>query len=159
VTRAIAWLREGDRWIPGIFVLAFLLLFAVNGRMVAIAFANRPELVNRPAATALPATGATRLAIIAPADARAGEPFAVSVRIAAPRGKPALAEGAVTLTAERPTRYAQKKQVPLTAQDGAYRASLTLPLGGEWVLTAVAATDDGPVATSVTLDLLPGTRP
>jgi hypothetical protein len=159
MTRAIAWLREGDRWIPGIFILAFLLLFAVNGRMVAIAFANRPEIVNRPAATAPSVPGATRLAIVAPPDARAGEPFTATVRLESPRGAPALALREVVLTAERPTRYAQKKHVLLAAEGTGYSATLTLPLGGEWVLTAAADTPDGALVTSTTIDLLPGTRP
>jgi hypothetical protein len=159
MTRAIAWLREGDRWIPGIFILAFLLLFAVNGRMVAIAFANRPEIVNRPAAPAPLVAGATRLVISTPPDARAGEPFTATVRLAGPGDAPAAVRGEVLLTAERPTRYAQKKHVPMAADGGAHSAILTLPLGGEWVLTAAAETPDGALVTSITIDLLPGTRP
>ncbi len=34
---ALAWFREGDRWIPSLFVGAFLVILAVNGTMIWLA--------------------------------------------------------------------------------------------------------------------------
>ena len=37
---AVAWFKEGDRWIPSLFVGAFLIILAVNGTMIWLALST-----------------------------------------------------------------------------------------------------------------------
>ncbi|MFN7175678.1 MAG: FixH family protein [Thermaurantiacus sp.] len=154
MTRALAWLREGDRWIPGLFILAFLLLFAVNGRMVWIAVATNTGLVTD--APVITGAAALQVDIAFAGEAAREEPVSVIIRDAT--GAP-VRGARVTLSAERTTRYAQKIRVPLEADGAVHRGRLALPLGGEWVLTARADTVAGPVEARRTFEVRPGRAP
>lgn len=152
--RAVHWLREGDRWIPALIVLAFLLLIAVNARMVWIAFATNTGLVTD--VPSAPAPARLALDIAYSGEAARAEPVSVIIRDAT--GQP-VRGARVTLVAERTSRYPQKIRVPLEADGAVHRGSLALPLGGEWVLTARAETVAGPVEARRTVEVRPGRAP
>ncbi|MFQ3667076.1 MAG: FixH family protein [Sphingomonadaceae bacterium] len=148
---ASKWLRTGDRWIPGLIVLAFLAMVAVNGRMVWLAIASDPGLVTD--AAPVPDVAPFAVAIAFEGEAQRVSPVAVEVRDLAGRPVPA---NRITLTAERPTRYAQKITVPLEADGTTHRGRLMLPIGGEWVLTARAETQAGRIEARRTVEVAPG---
>ncbi len=156
MNRALNWLREGDRWIPMIFVAGFLLLFLVNGRMVWLAIATNPGLVtDRPSAAAGPA-GAPEVAILFDGEAMRAEPVTVRLVDAAGQTVPARS---VVLRAERPTRYAQALVVPLERRGTGWAGEVRLPLGGEWVFTVRAETDEGLLELQQTVEVRPGRVP
>ncbi|MFQ3594545.1 MAG: FixH family protein [Sphingomonadaceae bacterium] len=145
------WLLQGDRWIPGLIVLAFLAMVAVNARMVWLALVSHPGLVTD--ARPLPQVAPYAIAIAFEGEAQRASPVVVEVRDLA--GRPVRADR-ITLTAERPTRYAQKIAVPLEADGMAHRGRLMLPIGGEWVLTARAETQAGRIEARRTVEVAPG---
>jgi len=153
MSRALAWLRTGDRWIPALLVLGFVLVIAVNGGMVWLAVATNPGLVTDGAARAAAARAAGAASIRFDGEAMRDEP--VFVRLADGRGRP-LAAHAATLRAERPSRYAQALRVPLEPRADGWAGTIRLPIGGAWVFTVRAETASGAVELSQPVEVRPG---
>ncbi|MCK6450355.1 MAG: FixH family protein [Alphaproteobacteria bacterium] len=139
---AVAKPRPSDRLIPWLFVLGFLVVFAVNAVMVTIALGSFSGLVtdraydrgrayNRTleARAAQEALGwQVRLGVV-PA-----EPGIVRLTVeAADRGGAPLSGATVTATLVRPIEPGHDRAVDLTERGaGRYGATLPVDLAGQW---------------------------
>ncbi|MEM6711152.1 MAG: FixH family protein [Pseudomonadota bacterium] len=140
-----------DRWIPWLFVLGFLILFAVTGTFVKLALGTFPGLITTNAYE----RGLAYDEVIAAEQAQAargwqmsldlprysGEGQTVSVTLHDKNGE-ALSNGHVTLMAERMTRYAQQIHADLTYKgDGVYEGPIEFPISGRWFASVLADVD------------------
>jgi nitrogen fixation protein FixH len=155
MSRAAQWLRAGDRWIPALIILGFLIVFAVNGRMVWLAIATHPGMVT----DVPPQPSAPQYAVAILYDGAAGQASPVSVRVQDRSGED-VAIATMSLVAVRPSRYAQAVVVELTPAAAAWRGSFNPPIGGEWVLQLSAETEDGAIIeVRRAVDVRPGRLP
>ncbi|MBV6658853.1 MAG: FixH family protein [Devosiaceae bacterium] len=136
------------RWIPWLFVLGFLVLFAVTGTFVTLALSTFTGLVSTnayerglaydeviEAERAQEARG-WQMALDMPALSGDGQQAAITLT---DRNGEALAGATVVMLAERMTRYAQQVRVSLTDQgDGLYAAPISFPISGRWLISVLA---------------------
>ncbi|MGD1886441.1 MAG: FixH family protein [Cohaesibacteraceae bacterium] len=136
------------RWIPWLFVLGFLGLFAVTGNFVRLALGSYPGLVTTNAyerglayddilaAERAQEERGWQLAVVMPAYA---EPDAIAALTLTDKNGEALSGGTVILMAERMTRYAQQVRVTLAdVGEGRYEAPITFPISGRWLVSVLA---------------------
>ena len=137
-----------DRWIPWMFVLGFLVLFAVTGNFVRLALGTFPGLITTNAYE----RGLAYDDVIAAEQAQLergwqldiampnyiGEGQIAGVTLTDRHGEP-LSGGTVVMMAERMTRYAQQVRVQLTdVGDGRYEAPIAFPISGRWFVSVLA---------------------
>jgi nitrogen fixation protein FixH len=137
-----------DTWIPWAFVGFFLVVFAVNGAMMTIAFktwtgldtenayqeglAYNDRLAERRAQQALRWQAGFAFTASGP---RQGE---IALTLADADGNP-LSRAAVTAALVRPTQAGHDITVTLDHQgDGRYAADVALPLAGQWDVRLLA---------------------
>ena len=145
---ALARLFGNDRWIPWLFVLGFLVLFAVTGSFVKLALTSFTGLVSTNAyerglaydevlaAEAAQAERGWQMAIETPA--LSGEGQTMRVALTDRDGAP-IRGAAVHVLAERMSRYAQQMRFDLALQDdGTYAAPVAFPIGGRWLVSVLA---------------------
>lgn len=142
------WFIDGHRWIPLLFILFFLGLFAVTGNFVRLALSTFPGLVSTNAYE----RGLAYDDVIAAEEAQAqrgwqmefdlpelsGEGQVASLTLVDREGNP-IAGANVIMMAERMTRYAQQVRVTLTDHgNGRYEAPITFPIAGRWFVSVLA---------------------
>lgn len=140
-----------DRWIPWLFVLGFLVLFAVTGSFVKLALTSFTGLVATNAyerglayddviaAERAQAEQGWRMTIATPA--LSGEGQEMRVELVDRTGAP-LSGGAVHVLAERMSRYAQQVRFDLVdVGNGTYAAPVDFPIGGRWLVSVLAEVD------------------
>ena len=147
-SRLHRWFFGGERWIPLLFVLFFVAIFAVMGNFVRLAHTTFPGLVTANAYESglayddLLAAEAEQIAqgwqmqVYLPALSGPGQ--AIAMRLTDSNGQP-LSGGTVIVMAERMTRYAQQFRLSLTDEgNGLYQAPITFPIAGRWFVSVLA---------------------
>jgi nitrogen fixation protein FixH len=142
------WFFGGHRWIPLLFILFFLGLFAVTGNFVRLALSTFPGLVSTNAYE----RGLAYDDVIAAEQAQAergwqmafdlpelsGEGQIAALTLVDREGNP-IADANVIMMAERMTRYAQQVRVTLTDHgNGRYEAPIAFPIAGRWFVSVLA---------------------
>lgn len=142
------WFFGGHRWIPLLFILFFLGLFAVTGNFVRLALTTFTGLVSTNAYE----RGLAYDEVIAAEEAQAeqgwqiefnlpelsGEGQTAALTLVDRDGNP-LADANVIMMAERMTRYAQQVRVTLTDQgNGLYATPIEFPIAGRWFISVLA---------------------
>lgn len=145
------WFFGEHRWIPMLFIIGFLILFAVTGSFVKLALSTFPGLVTTNAYE----RGLAYDEVIAAEQAQAergwqiafdmpelsGEGQVASLTLTDRNGNP-LADANVIMMAERMTRYAQQVRATLTDQgNGVYEAPIEFPIAGRWLVSVLADID------------------
>lgn len=145
------WFFGGHRWIPLLFILFFLGLFAVTGNFVRLALTTFPGLVSTNAYE----RGLAYDEVIAAEEAQAeqgwqiefnlpelsGEGQVAGLTLVDGDGNP-LAGANVIMAAERMTRYAQQVRVTLSDQgNGLYETPIEFPISGRWFVSVLADVD------------------
>ncbi len=142
------WLREGDRWIPFVFLAGFLVVLAANATLVIVALNSWSGLTTErsyaqgldynqtlAAARAQEALGwQAELTVEAQGPRRAEVHFSLTDR----HGRPVKVES-VRARFVRPTQSGQDVDITLTTRGGTdYRGEAELPLPGLWDLHVLA---------------------
>ncbi len=162
---ALAWFRRGDRWIPSLFVGAFLVVLAVNGTMIWIALSTFGGL----ATTDYYDRGRTYNETLAAAEdmerlgwqtdvasvALGGGHYAIEVSLTQRDGAPV--NGATLLaTFVRPANEAEDLDISLTSHgNGVWSQEIAPPADGLWELRLLAERDGQISASSHRLVLTP----
>lgn len=142
-----------DRWIPWTIVGAFVALTGVLAWFIYLAVSTYPGLVTddpyhrglnyQQALEAQAAQARQGWSLALSYDGAAGEPHPLVVTLKDRDGLP-VTGATVAVLAERPARHAQIIPFALAEiGDGRYAADVRLPLGGRWVMSAIARTDHG----------------
>lgn len=145
------WFIGGDRWIPMLFIIGFLILFAVTGSFVKIALTTFPGLVTTNAYE----RGLAYDDVIAAEQAQIERGWQMTITMPELSGKGQLAHitltdrngealtgGTVIMMAERMTRYAQQVRLQLTDMgEGRYEAPVAFPISGRWFVSVLADFD------------------
>ena len=146
--RFAGWFFGSSGWIPLLFVLFFLVLFAVTGNFVRLALTTFPGLVTSNAyerglayddvleAEAAQARQGWQMDILPPTFSGADQIAAITLtdRDGAP-----LSGGRVIMMGERMTRYAQQVRTELVdVGQGRYEAPVEFPISGRWFISVLA---------------------
>jgi len=161
----IAWLMEGDRWIPGLIVLGFAVMLAANGTMAWVAvgsfgglatadYYDRGRTYNQTLAMARDMAETGWSAELATTPAREGR-YLVEVRLSGADGQP-LSGAQVTARFVRPSDAADDFDVVLEpAGNGLWQAEVAPPVPGLWQIRLLASRDGILFATQERVVLKP----
>ncbi|MEM6381813.1 MAG: FixH family protein [Pseudomonadota bacterium] len=151
-SRGVGFRLFGEhRWVPWLFVLFFIAIFAVLGNFVRLAVGTFTGLVTTNAyerglayddlleAERLQAERGWTMDLALPELSGPNQTAAVTLHDR--NGEP-LSGGAVVMMAERMTRYAQQVRLNLhDAGNGVYEAEANFPISGRWMVSILADID------------------
>ena len=161
----ISWLKTGDRWIPGIFVLGFAVMLAANGTMAWIAvgsfgglatadYYDRGRTYNRTLATARDMAQTGWSAKLETSPQGQGR-YRVAVHMSEADGQPLLG-AQVSARFVRPSDADDDFEVVLQSQgQGLWLADIDPPADGLWQVRLFASRDDVVFATQERVVLQP----
>lgn len=155
MTAMLTRLRQGDRWIPAMFFLFFLVVFSVNGVFIYLANTTWVGLVTEDpyhrgvnynevlaAERAQQSLGWSHELALDVANISDGVVTGVVTMTLTDRNNAPLDGGEVAILMERAGRFSQVFRVPLEpVGQGRYSAEVTLPVGGNWHMTTASRID------------------
>jgi nitrogen fixation protein FixH len=162
---ALTWFRTGDRWIPSLFVGAFLVILAVNGTMIWIALStfgglatadyyDRGRTYNATLAAAVDIEQLGWQVGIAARPLGGGQ-YAIEVSLLQADGV-AVNGASVLARFVRPANEADDFEVTLTSEgQGIWSQVITPPADGLWEVRLLAERDGQVSATGHRLVLQP----